>query len=209
MNTLMTISLINTNVNSFLLLPFYVQSDGDASEKSSESSDSDDDKWSTSSSSDGEKGKAVAAAIADRGDEVDKHARALDKYGKREGQGKEALSKAKGKDKKKDRPAKTKQPKLLFPEPAYHPPGSSKSKEASIFQPGEKIDADLVSKKLQEVTALRGRKGFDRSEQIRNLYELAEAAATVGLKSVLEVRASLIRAYFDANFGRYKDLPNI
>lgn len=76
-----------------------------------------------------------------------------------------------------------------------------------VFAPGEKIDAKLITKKLRDVTALRGRKGFDRGEQIRQLHEIATAAASVGPQPHLEALSNLIGAYFDANLGAFTATP--
>ncbi|XP_055388755.1 uncharacterized protein LOC129617666 [Condylostylus longicornis] len=169
-------------------------SDQDSSETSSESSS--EDESSSDLSSDDEDGKAKDSASEDSDDnewgsssdesvheepgkDVDRYDYALERWGKKTDDKKAKPDKAKVKDKEKAAP-----------------------KIKAAKQVPEAIDADLISKKLQEVTALRGRKGFDRIEQIRHLHELADAAKSVGSKNVLEVLGHLISAYFDANFGK-------
>lgn len=127
--------------------------------------------------------------------EVDLHQLAFERWGKKtDDTGK----------KSKLKKISEKAPKLRVPKQQVEQiiPHVGRSKEASIFYPGEKIDAETISKKLLDVTALRGRKGFDRLEQIRHLRELADKAAIVGSKTVLEILGHLISAYFDANLGK-------
>lgn len=108
----------------------------------------------------------------------------------------EKAKKNKGKASKEKGPRAVKVAKAVV---EFQPIG--RQKIGSIILPGEKVDAELLAKKLQEVTASRGRKGFDRMEQIRHLHKLAEVAASVGPQSQLEILGHLISGYFDANLG--------
>lgn len=150
-------------------------------------SDSDDDEWGESDS-----GEEVVD-----GGEDEAHQRVLKMWGKKE----VSSGKTKAKKSKEKAPRSAKVPKAAV-EAAQQQPQYGRGKVTSILQPGERVDAELLTKKLKEVTSLRGRKGFDRMEQIRHLNELLAAAKNVSPQSQMDVLGHLISAYFDANLGR-------
>ncbi|XP_053993827.1 uncharacterized protein LOC128884430 [Hylaeus volcanicus] len=82
-----------------------------------------------------------------------------------------------------------------------------RGKSTPILVPGERVDAELLSKKLKEVISLRGRKGFDRSEQIRHLNELSAAAKQISSQCYMEILGHLISAHCDLLLGSFLSTP--
>ena len=123
-------------------------------------------------------------------------------WGKKEASG----SRSKVKKSRKKSTRGTKVAKVLH-EVTSQQPTYGRAKSAPILVPGERVDAELLNKKLKEVISLRGRKGFDRVEQIRHLNELATAAKQVSSQSYMEVLGHLISAYCDSILGAFVAMP--
>jgi hypothetical protein len=118
--------------------------------------------------------------------------------------GKKEASEEKSKVKKiKKKTARSSGVTKVHQETQSQPTSYGRGKSAPILVPGERVDAELLSKKLKEVISLRGRKGFDRSEQIRHLNELAAAAKQISSQCYMEVLGHLISAHCDSLLGSF------
>jgi len=155
-------------------------SDSDADD---ESSDSDDSLWDQSDSDDSD-----SSSEASVDETMDKHARALLKWG----------VKKTGDKKDKDEKRKEK------PEKEIKIRAKKKEKEVEDKQDAaleEFASSEALSKKLTEVIQMRGRKGTDRASFLKALRRLSAAALRVGPQSQLEVLSHLISALFDSTGG--------
>uniref|UniRef100_A0A0G4GX82 Eukaryotic translation initiation factor 3 subunit C n=1 Tax=Chromera velia CCMP2878 TaxID=1169474 RepID=A0A0G4GX82_9ALVE len=168
--------------------------DDDSDDESSDSafdSDSDSD---TSSSSDEEPVTEF----------MDKHARALAKWGvKRHGNDTKKEKEKKEKRERQDlatKAEKAAKAKALKEKKAQDKPLTQQEQDQDV------ANAEEVSKRVAEIIAQRGRKGTDRNEMIKQLQSLYKASQAIGPQSQLEVLSHLISALFDTTAGVFQCL---
>lgn len=77
--------------------------------------------------------------------------------------------------------------------------GGVQAERPKMFQKDQEINTPVVMKKLAEITAVRGKKGTDRKEQIELLVELESIAKEHNLGAAVSVKIgfSIVAAIFD------------
>lgn len=77
--------------------------------------------------------------------------------------------------------------------------GGVQAERPKMFQKDQEINTPVVMKKLAEITAVRGKKGTDRKEQIELLVELESVAKehNLGPAVYIKIGFSIVAAIFD------------